>query len=294
MKLFEQDLAQQFLITTADFSDLVLVLEKRGDPESDLHFHIVEDNSNAPTGKKIAEGTIDIDRIPEEPSPVFITKLKFQKKPKVGTNAWIILYRVEGEDDDNSVAWYHDDGSTGTSAVRELEPEEDEDKVTLKKPNHQSNADWVTSVGTGPKFTYSIFDIANMLTVAYDPLAVNKFGWVDKFVDLGFTSHTNTAMMIMFAYLSESARVKETFDFPMVTIPDFPYIYWPEQWVTLHDELSRKLKQYNYMFKLGSVEYLFNATPDGFGGTPFGARTCHITGVGWVDHLFQDAADPTW
>jgi hypothetical protein len=293
-KLFEQDLAQQFTITSQDFSELVLLLEKRGDPESDLHFHIVEDNANAPTGKKIAEGTIDIDDLPEEPTPVFITKLRFNKKPKIGTLAWIILYRVEGEDDDNSVAWYHDDGETATSATRQLEAEEGEDEITLKKPNHKSNADWVTLVATGPKFAYSIYDLSNFLTVAYDHRSADKFGWVDKFVDVSFTSHTNVAMMVMFAYLAESAKARRVFDFPLLTIPDFPFIYWPEQWVTIHDELAGLTKQLSHMMKINTVEYLFNSTSDGIGGTPYGTRTCRVTGSTFVDYLFDDPEDVNW
>jgi hypothetical protein len=293
-KLHEQDHAQQFTITSQDFSELVLLIEKRGDPESDLHFHIVEDNANAPTGKKIAEGTIDIDNIPEEPTPVFISKLRFNKTPKIGTLAWIILYRVEGEDDDNSIAWYHDDGETSTSAVRDVEAEEGEDEITLRKPNHNSNADWVTSVGTGHKFAYSIYDITNMLTIAYDHRAADKFGWVDKFVDVSFTSHTNVAMMVMFAYLAESSKAQRVLDFPMVTIPDFPFIYWPEQLVTVHDDLSKLTKQLNHMFKINTVDYDFNAFGDGIGHTPYGTRVCHVTGSTYVDYLFDDPEDANW
>lgn len=295
--LFEQDLAQQIDITTQDFQELVLVLQRRGDEDDDefhddeLHFHIVEDDSNQPTGKTIAKGDIKIDKIPEDPTPVFIHKMRFMKRPKVGTKAWVVLYRIHSDDNDHTVAWYHSDTADSTSATRDLSGEPD--PIRLTKPSHTSNSGWVASVGTGPRFTYSVFDIATYLTTAYDHRSKERFGWVDKFVDVSFTSHVQTAMMIMMAYLNEAAKVKRSFDFPAVTIPNFPAIYWPDQLVTIHDTMSIP-KTLNHQFKCTSVEYLFNAIPDGVGGSALGCRTCHITGVSNVDYLNDEAGDPSW
>lgn len=291
--LFENDIAQQFPITTQDFAEIVVLIAKDGDPDTDdLHFHIVEDNGNAPTGKKIAEGNIDLDNVSDEPEPVFISKLKFKKKPKIGTNAWIILYRVESNDSEDTVFWYNDDGITATSAIRDLSGEPD--PITIKKPNHSDNNDWVASVGTGPKYAYSIFDIASYLTYAYDYRAANRFGWVDKFIDFSFTSHTNVAMMAANAHLAELSKVRRTFDFPMLTLPDIPYVFYPDQWVTIHDTLSGLLPRYQYMFKVTSLNILISAIPDGVGGSALGARTCHVTGIGYADYLGDDGGDPSW
>jgi hypothetical protein len=89
-----------------------------------LEWHLVYDNANQPTGKKIAEGNIDISKIPEEDSkPMFISKIKFRKKPIFGQKAWIKLFRT-GQDSDNTVAWYHSGTQDSTSGFRDIEAED--------------------------------------------------------------------------------------------------------------------------------------------------------------------------
>lgn len=296
--LFEHDIAQQFTITTPDFSEICLILSKEGDPDDDVHFHIVQDNAGQPTGKKIAEGNIDIDSIPEDPTPIYISKLRFSKKPQVGAKAWLILYRVKGDDNDNTVHWYHDDGSTGTSSQRDIVADPDDDhQIDLKHPNHTTNAGWTTTTGTGVQFSYSIFDFLNYATIAYDPRAAEKFGWVDKFVDLSFTSHLQTAMLVLHAFLEESSKVLRNYNIPATTVPDLPYQFYPEQLVTLHDNLSGFTPQNNNIFKIDTVGYLFSALGDTqtvATGAPLGTRTCAITGTNRIDYHFDDVNDETW
>jgi hypothetical protein len=299
-KLFNRDLCQQIDLTTADLAQLVLVLARIGDPDDKpksrmgLEWHLVYDNNNQPTGKKIAEGNIDIKKIPEEdPKPMFISKIKFRKKPIWGQKAWIKLFRT-GQDADNTVAWYHSGTQDSTSGFRDIEAE-DSKPIDLRHPDHNkdNNPAWTVSVLTGHKFTYSLFDIATYLTQAYDYRAKKRFGWVDKFIDFSFTSHTNTAMLAANAYLAEATKVRRTFDFPVLTIPDHPHFFYPDEWVTVHDQLSGLTPQNNYMFKITSVGVVFQSPPDDT-SNPFGARTCHVAGVGFADYLNDGDGDPEW
>ena len=299
-KLFNRDLCQQIDLTSGDLAQLCLVLAKIGDPDPSpksrmgLEWHLVYDNANQPTGKKIAEGTIDIDKIPEEdPKPMFISKIKFRKKPIFGTKAWIKVFRT-GQDSDNTVAWYHSGTQDSTSGFRDVAAE-DSKPIDLRHPDHNKddNPAWTVSLLTGHKFTYSIFDIATYLTQAYDYRAKKRFGWVDKFIDFSFTSHSNVAMLAANAYLAEATKVRRTFDFPVITIPDYPHFFYPDQWVTVHDTMSGLTPQMNYMFKVTNFSVIFQVPPDDT-GSPFGARTCQIGGVGFADYLDDGDGDPSW
>jgi hypothetical protein len=85
-------------------------------------------------------------------------------------------------------------------------------------------------------------------------------------------------MLAANAYLAEATKVHRTFDFPVITIPDYPHFFYPDQWVTIHDQMSGLTPQMNYMFKITNFSTIFQVPPDDT-GSPFGARTCQIGGV---------------
>lgn len=287
--VFHQDLAQQFKANTADFSDIALFIEKKGDFDGDLHVHIVEDQAGGPYGEKVCVFDIDADKLPQDKAkPYYFSHLKFKRRVILDKLYWIILYE-DGDDADNTVAWWNDGGTTGTSAIRDLP----DGRSGVHDPDHNDNDDWIVATGTGVKFAYSLFDIIRYLSTVVDYEGVDRFGWIERTVDLSWSGNTQTSMTILHSMLAEASKAKRDLDFPACSIPDFPYMFTPNKYCTYYHDLAGMPLSINPQFKITEVNYRFNAAPDSF-STALGAKTCSVKGIASIDYLLAEQNDPNW
>jgi hypothetical protein len=287
--VFHQDLAQQFKALSPDFSDIALFIEKKGDFDGDLHCHIVEDNAGGPYGEPVCIFDIDADKLPDDKAkPYYLSRLKFKRRVILDKLYWIILYE-DGDDADNTVAWWHDGGNTGTSAIRDLP----DGRSGVHDPDHNSNDDWVVSPGTGVQFAYSLWDIIRYLSTAVDYEGVDRFGWIERTVDLSWSGNNQTSMSILHSMLAESSKAKRDLDFSACSIPDFPYMFTPNKYCSYYHDLAGMPLSINPQFKITEVNYRFSNPPDQF-SSPLGARTCSVKGIASIDYLREELNDPNW
>jgi hypothetical protein len=287
--VFHQDLAQQFKALSPDFSDIALFIEKRGDFTGDLHCHIVEDQAGRPEGEKVVVLDIPAKKLPQDRAkPFYFTKLKFKRRVILDKLYWIILFE-DGDDADNTVAWWNDGGTTGTSAFRDLP----DGRSGVHDPDHNDNTGWTVATGTGVQFAYSLFDIIRYLSTVVDYEAVDRFGWIERTVDLSWSGNTQTSMSILHSMLAEASKAKRDLDFPACTIPDFPYMFTPQKYCSYYHDMAGMPQSINPQFKITEVNYRFSAAPDQF-GSALGTRTCSVKGLASIDYLRQEANDPNW
>jgi hypothetical protein len=188
--LWNKDLAQLVISTSAVFRDLTMILSKVGagtdapDPNiATLDGMIVLDKypENIQTGYHypasgqeniLATFSTPIKDISENPEPISKINLSYKRPPSsipINKPAWLILLE-RGNSENNSVRWWHDDNFDNLGAWSAQRPL----PLGRSEGDTFSNTGWLTNK-RGPSFTHGYVTTSRVPVIAYDPDSIARW-----------------------------------------------------------------------------------------------------------------------
>lgn len=279
INLADRDLAQKIPASPARFTDISIIVARRGvgtiNPNvKTLHGHIHQDSGSNTPGLKIANFDIPLSTIPEDtPTPMFLTALKFVRPVDPSRDHWITIYE-RGNFEDNTINWYYSTNatSTGTNASRPRVPGSPWTK------NHESSSGWEVTVANSFDFAYSILDNFTHIIIAEDVDSQQRYGLVEDLVDVSFATNTIAASKYIGELLSIRALPKISYNPNKVTIPG--NLFLPGIVVSIEAPLSDVFLEDSMIAEVTRATYNFG----GGGETQLGALFADISLVGHYDY----------
>jgi hypothetical protein len=183
---------------------------------------------------------------------------------------WIILFSV-GSNQNNTVRWYHD-GDTITS--------ERFSALSNASATNTSTLAWTVS-GTGPQYTYVLFDTQVHTTEASNEKSINKYGVIESSLDASFITENETMDKYLNGLLHYTSLPKRTYDINTVTIPDV--LLFPGQSIKIQDTLSQLNPQDDVTAEIIEVDYSFDASKLGVGTNQVTIRPIGYVGLADYD-----------
>jgi len=301
--LFNKDIAQQIIPTSAQLRSLALTLALQGTggaagtANQFVTGALIQDRgTGSPSGAKIADFSIPLSSIPATPQSVFDLNFKWYVATLQPLMAyWLVLY-AKGTADNNTVNWYND-GDTSTpnrfSATRQVSLDPTTEART-GFPLKSDTAGWSVST-SGPVFTHDFFENVRVLTECSDPLSMQKYGPnggpCEVVMDVPWISDNQSMQNYATAILAYTAKPIRQFTLTAVTIPN-NYVFMPGTLLDLVDPLGNiappktiaiEIQQVNYAFTAGSSGS--SATGQSSAPTGGGTRLAHPLGAVTVDLL---------
>ena len=292
-KLAGIDIAQQFTVNSTQFRDLAFTLSVEGSGEAvgsgtfiwrprDHFVRIVNDEGGRPGGLVEVAYEQPLSGL-ENGKP---TQLFFRLPPsgagfrflKPGDKAWVIFiannavlfYSKNGKWDgncaeqlqENSVAWHHDGGSTGVSAIRTMcstpgGPLGSGALTIRDPPREDTTSGWVIN-NAGPTYSHSFFDSFSHIIEASDQQSIDKYGEVDSFIDASFLTDENSMNQYLSSILQSAAKPRRIYELAEVFIPYNSPIE-PGSLVTIIDSISGHTPQRQLTAEVQEVRYEFAA-----------------------------------
>lgn len=312
--LFNKDIAQQIIPTSAQLRSLALTLSLQGTggaagtSNQFVTGALIQDRgTGSPSGAKIADFSIPLSSIPATPQSVFDLNFKWYVATLQPLMAyWLVLY-AKGTSDTNSVNWYND-GDTSTpnrfSATRQVSLDPTTEART-GFPLKSDTAGWSVST-SGPTYTHDFFENVRVLTEASDPLSMQKYGPqggpTEVVMDVPWISDNQSLQNYATAILAYTAKPVRQFTLNAVTIPN-NFVFVPGMLVDLVDPLGNIAPPKTISIEVQQVSYSFTASgnvssstlgqssaPSGTGSAgrlshPLGVTTVDLLGLQYYDFL---------
>lgn len=278
--LFNKDIAVQIDLRSTELYDLTFILSKLNagtdsdNPENtNLRGFIAADNKNQIGKDVVAEISIALRDIPSTPEPISRRNLKFKRPIDPTQKYWLVLQEI-GNSENNTVLWWHDNGSTAKAGIQTYAAIRDipygrgateayipNGWIYLKNKQVYSNTFTLRS------------PILHVSNVIYNG---NPDDYLDKAPVETVQSPTyisDTAGMMQFsAIFNENvSRIIQSYDFGEVSIPD----KLPRPGISVVYLNTRNIQQ---PVSITDIAYDFGVGE----GQVFGTNNCKISGVGYI------------
>lgn len=284
------EVAQQINVTTPGISQISVMLQKIGPLKSKFANGVIYGDlvgQNKPNLNNIyATFQLDISRLViGVPTPVFSTQFSRVGFLLPGTKCWIALQYVGPRNDAETVLWLN----SGTTTIGT-------DNVGLYYGTREVAATTSTPItGEGPVpftvrndkvYTYATFYDTKTKVIVRDPISILRFGEVERFIDVSWTTDFKTINDLLFLMLHSMAQPQMSYNIEKVSIPDSPF--QAGKLVTVIDDISGLGQGTGTTALISSAGYDFNAYDLEFGvGTYF----CDLGISGLYDWLTYEHED---
>lgn len=298
--LANKDIGIQFRPGSTKLFNIALLLSKTGTGRSSVDdaFNltgvqglICEDNgSNQPGTKIIATFNIPYDQIDEGPTVVYKMDLEYRVANIDPTKLhWVLVFK-RGENEDNTIRWYHD-----TDFITESTFSNPRTSATKRPFTAQPNPDkttFATGWGTdakGPVYRYSFF-VTNKTTLeASDPISIRRYTPnrpVEIRINAPWISDVRTGFRYANTLLQYGAKLKRIYEKKQLSIPN--KLFYPLQLVNIIYPDAGITANSNIMAEINNVRYTASAhNPE----NPFGSYYAELTAVGYVNHYQSKIGD---
>jgi hypothetical protein len=284
------EVAQQINVTIPGIHQVSVMLQKIGPLKSKFVNGIIYGDlagQNKPNLNNIyATFQLDISRLViGVPTPVFSTQFSRVGFLLPGTKCWISLQYVGPRNDAETVLWLN----SGTATIST-------DNEGLYYGTREVAASTTTPLtGEGPVpfsvkndrvYTYATFYDTKTKVIVRDPVSILRYGEVERFIDINWTSDFKTINDLLFLMLHTMAQPQMTYNIEKVSIPDSPF--QAGKLVTVIDDISGLGQGTGTTALISSCAYDFNAYDLDFGvGTFF----CDLGISGLYDWLTYEHED---
>ena len=309
------EIAQQFKVNSTQFRDLAVTLGIEGVGEQtpngtisswnpgSSQFRIVNDDNGRPGSTLELAADFPLNLKNGESRTIFLELPQSHqlKTLRPGDKAWLIMLHEgvlqwstqQGNYPDGcgigypefAARWYHDGGTSGTSALRTVCYTWSGSSVgsTKTPPREDYASGWVVN-NAGPTYSHLFFDSFSHIVEASDQDSINKYGEVDSFIDATWITDEDTMSQFLASVLQYAAKPRRIYEMTEVFIP-YTSIFMPGQLVTVVDTKAGFSAERNTVAEVQEVRYEFSAESPG--KDPVGAHTCEIRLLGYVDYKEQ-------
>lgn len=284
------EVAQQINVTIPGIHQISVMLQKIGPLKSKFVNGVIYGDlagQNKPNLNNIyATFQLDISRLViGVPTPVFSTQFSRVGFLLPGTKCWISLQYVGPRNDAETVLWLN----SGTTTIGT-------DNVGLYYGTREVAASTSTPLtGEGPVpfsvkndkvYTYATFYDTKTKVIVRDPVSILRYGEVERFIDVNWTTDFKTVNDLLFLMLHTMAQPQMSYNIEKVSIPDQPF--QAGKLVSVIDDISGLDAGTATTALISSAAYDFNAYDLDFGvGTFF----CDLGISGLYDWLTYEHAD---
>lgn len=284
------EVAQQINVTTPGISQVSVMLQKIGPLKSKFANGVIYGDltgQNKPNLNNIyATFQLDISRLViGVPTPVFSTQFSRIGFLLPGSKCWIALQYVGPRNDAETVLWLNSGNATiGT------------DNTGLYYGTREVAASTSTPLtGEGPVpftvhndrvYTYATFYDTKTKVIVRDPVSIQRFGEVERFIDITWTTDFKTINDMLFLMLHYMSQPQMTYNIEKVSIPDRPF--QGGKLVTVIDDISGLNQGTGTNPLISSAGYDFNAYDLSFG---IGTYFCDLGISGLYDYLVYEHED---
>jgi hypothetical protein len=245
-----------------------------------LHGHIVQDNNNSPTGPIVALFDIPLANIPEDnPTAMFLSNMTFKRAVDPGLSHWVVLYERGNPGTPDTVNWYFNT----TEALDGNIARRPSIVGTPWKNNHESNSGWEVTTSNSFNFAFSVLDSSTVILVSEDVDSQIRYGIVEDFVDLSWTSNIIAANKALGEILAIRCLPKVTYFTNSVSIPN--RLFMPGLIVRMEDVFTNLIPGQANFAEITNATYNFGG---GGQGNSLGALTADINLVGHYDFKLED------
>jgi len=295
--LARKDVGVQFIPGATRLFNIALLLSKVGTGRSSVEdsYNLTgvqglickDDGNNSPSHKVVARFTIPYADIPESPTPIYKIDLQYNVA-SVESNAlhWLILFKT-GEDEDNTVRWYHDNDNTTPSTATAPRYSATKSPFTRQPAPATKDFDDGWSIRSlGPVYRYTFFSTQKTTMAVSDPISIRKYTPsrpVEIRINAPWINDVKTGARYANILLSYGAKPKRIFEKKQVSIPD--KFFFPLQLVNIVYPLAGLDENTNTISEISSVRYAASGYDE---GNPYGSYDCEITATSYVSH-FQKA-----
>lgn len=298
--LANKDIGVQFPPSSTKIFNIALLLSKTGTGRSSVEDAfdmkgvngiICEDSgNNQPSGKVIATFTIPYDDIDTGPTVVYKIDLQY-RVANIDQNKlhWILLFKT-GENEDNTVRWFHDSDFVTNSTTKTPRFSAMKRPYT-KQPNpikESFSSGWGTS-SKGPVYRYSFFLTNRTTIVADDPISIAKYTPnrpIEIRINAPWIQDVRTGFRYANTLLSYGAKLKKIYEKKQVSIPT--RMFFPLRLINIIYPPAGITANTNTIAEINNVHYSGNAFDE---GSPFGSYFCELTAVGYVNHNQKNLGD---
>lgn len=286
--LAQQNLAMQFTLNASNMRDFALQLRRAGlgtsDPTRIKTFDAIirNDFNNQPIGSNVAYISYPLADIPESPTPIYITNVRFVQNVFPGFKYWFVTY-FRGVNLDNTLFWTAIQDNKGLNAVRP------DGVAALGKPwlgNIDNSSGWEVHTNSY-SFMYSAFNSFTHAVFADDPESQDAYGLVEDSIDVQWAPSTQIINQFITERLLYSALPKVIYRANTVTIPTD--LFLPGQIISIQDELSDLPGNKAITADVLSVHYPFGGNAQD--GENLGCRFLDIQPLGSYDFRQEDDSD---
>jgi hypothetical protein len=284
------EVAQQINVTIPNITKISVMLQKIGPLKSKfvngIIYGDVADQHRPNLQNIIATFQLDISRLViGVPTPVFSTQISRTSTLPVGSKCWISLQYVGPRNDAQTVMWLHSgNGNIGT------------DNLGLYYGTREVAATTSTPItGEGPVpftinnnrvYTFATFYDTKTKVIVRDPLSIRRFGEVERFIDVNWTTDFKTINDLLFLMLNTMSKPQMAYNIEKVSIPDMPF--QSGKLVTVIDDVSGLGTGTFTNALISSVSHDFNAYDLEYG---IGSFFCDLGISGLYDYLTYEHDD---
>jgi hypothetical protein len=282
------EVAQQIDVTIPGIHQISVMLQKIGPLNSKFVNGIIYGDltgQNKPNLNNIyATFQLDISRLViGVPTPVFSTQFSRIGFLLPGTKAWIALQYVGPRNDAQTVIWLH--SGTNSTQPQSLYYGTREVAATTSTP--------ITGEGPVPftvkndrVYTFATFYDTKTKVIVRDPLSIRRFGEVERFIDVNWTTDFKTINDLLFLMLNTMSKPQMAYNVEKVSIPDMPF--QAGKLVTVIDDVSGLGAGTSTTALISSASHDFNAYDLEFG---IGTYFCDLGISGLYDYLTIEGED---
>lgn len=284
------EVAQQINVTTPGISKISVMLQKIGPLKSKFVNGVIYGDiagQDRPNLNNIyATFQLDISRLViGVPTPVFSTQVSRIGFLLPGTKCWISLQYVGPRNDAETVMWLHSGNQTIAT-----------ENTGLKYGTRDVAASTTTAItGEGPVpftiasdriYTFATFYDTKTKVIVRDPVSILRYGEVERFIDVSWTTDFKTINDLLFLMLNTTAKPSMNYNVEKVSIPDSPF--QAGKLVTTIDDISGIGEGTGTTALINSMGYDFNAYDLEFG---IGTYFCDLGISGLYDWLTFEHED---
>lgn len=215
------------------------------------------------------------------PTAVFSTQMSNVATVPVGSKMWISLQYVGPRNDAQTVSWLN---SGPLQQPSDLYYGTREVAATTSTPQTGEGPAPFT-LNNDKTFTYAIFYETKTKVIVRDPVSIMRYGEVERFIDVTWTTDFKTINDLLFLMLNTTAKPPMSYNLEKVSIPDAPLRVG--KLVTVLDDTAGLGAGTATTAMATSAGYEFDAYNPGFGpGTYF----CDLQISGLYDWLTYENA----
>lgn len=264
--LGSNDAIQQISITIPDITQISVLLKKVGNLQAKFINGIIYaddvDRNRPDLNKIVATFQLDISRLQQGVvTPVTSSRISKTGSFVMGTKVWIHLQAVGPQNDDETVLWIHSgdeivapentDLLSGVRAVADTTS----DASTLSASATEGPIPF--NIPANSVYTFATFYDTRTRVIRKDPLSIARYGQVERFIDVSWTTDFQTISDLLFLMLQTTAYPQMVYSPEKVSIPSPPFQVG--KMVNVQDDISGITAGTATMALINSVGYDFNA-----------------------------------